>query len=97
MPQQVRGSRGVEETAREQEARYAPPRPEPATKSELHEPTLLIFRDKHTQEVENYTIVGQTLWIFSESRATKVPLSSLDVDATAKVNDERGVGFRLPK
>ncbi len=59
-------------------------------------PTLLVFRDKHTQEVQNYAVVGGTLWIFSEQRATKLPLSWLDIDATTKANDERGVDFRVP-
>jgi hypothetical protein len=83
----------------EQQSRYAPPAPKPQAQSkpEPHEPTVLMFRDKHTQEVENYAIVGQTLWIFSEQRATKVPLSSLDIDATAKANDERGLEFRIPQ
>ena len=71
--------------------------PQPQAKSEPREPTVLVFRDKHTQEVKNYAIVGQALWIFNEYRATKVPLSSLDVDATTKLNDERGVEFSLPK
>jgi hypothetical protein len=65
--------------------------------SELPTPTLLIFRDKHTQEVQNYAVVGGTLWIFGEQRATKFPLSSLDVDATTKANDERGVDFQVPR
>jgi hypothetical protein len=60
-------------------------------------PTLLVFRDKHIQEVQNYAVVGGTLWLFSEQRATKLPLSWLDIDATTKANDERGVDFRLPK
>ena len=61
------------------------------------EPTLLVFRDKHTQEVQNYAIVGGTLWIFSEQRATKLPLSWLDIEATTKANDDRGVNFQLPR
>jgi hypothetical protein len=69
------------------------PRPPVELKST---PTLLVFRDKHTQEVQNYAVVGGTLWIFSEQRATKLPLSWLDIDATTKANDERGVDFRLP-
>jgi hypothetical protein len=58
---------------------------------------LLVFRDKHTQEVQNYAIVGGTLWIFSEQRATKLPLSWLDIEATTQANDDRGVNFQLPK
>jgi hypothetical protein len=55
----------------------------------------LVFRDKHIQEVKNYAIVGQTLWIFDEQRAVK--LSSLDVDATTKLNEQRGIEFSVPK
>jgi hypothetical protein len=89
----------VERLRDDQQARYAPsaPKPQAQSKPEPHEPTVLVFRDKHTREVENYAIVGQTLWIFNEQRATKVPLSSLDVDATAKANEERGLEFRVPQ
>lgn len=59
-------------------------------------PTVLVFRDQHTEEVHNYAIVGQTLWNFSSQRTEKIPLSALDVDATRKANDDRGVDFRLP-
>ena len=61
------------------------------------EVAVLVFRDKHTQEVTNYAIVGSTLWILNEQRATKVPLSTLAIDATTKLNEERGVEFRLSK
>jgi hypothetical protein len=71
--------------------------PQPQGRSEISTPTVLVFRDKHTQEVQNYAIVGGTLWVFSEQRATKLPLSWLDLEATAKANDERGVDFQIPK
>jgi hypothetical protein len=60
-------------------------------------PTLLVFLDKHTQEVQNYGVVGDTLWIFTEQRATKLPLAWLDIDATIKANEDRGVDFLVPK
>ena len=66
------------------------------TESEVSTPTVLVFRDKHTQEVQNYAIVGGTLWIFSEQRATKLPLSWLDIEATSKANEDRGVDFQVP-
>jgi hypothetical protein len=59
-------------------------------------PTLLVFRDKHEQEVENYAIVGRTLWNFKLQRTQKIPLEDLDLAATAKANDDRGVDFRVP-
>jgi hypothetical protein len=75
----------------------APLRPRAEAKSEPAMPTLLVFRDQRTQEVRNYAIVGQTLWIFSEQRATKLPLSSLDLDATTQANQERGLDFQIPR
>jgi hypothetical protein len=59
--------------------------------------TVLIFRDQHRQDVQNYAIVGQTLWSFSAQRTQKIPLASLDLAATVKANDEQGVSFRVPE
>ena len=56
---------------------------------------MLIYRDGHQAEVHNYAVVGQVLWIFSEERARKVPLADLDLDATRKANEERGVEFAV--
>jgi len=59
--------------------------------------TVLVFRDQHRQEVQNYAIVGQTLWAFGPSRTQKIPLADLDLQATVKANDDRGVDFRVPE
>ena len=82
--------------SQQREARDTP-MPEPESRSVISTPTLLVFRDKHTQEVQNYAIVGGTVWIFSEQRATKLPLSWLDIEATAKANEDRGVDFQIPR
>jgi hypothetical protein len=58
--------------------------------------TVLVFRDQHKREIQNYAIVGQTLWNFAPQRTEKIPLADLDLAATVKANDERGVSFRLP-
>jgi hypothetical protein len=57
---------------------------------------LLIFKDGHQQEISNYAIVGSTLYDLSEGRSKKVQLADLDLQATVKENDERGVEFQLP-
>ena len=89
-----------DEVARLREQRETQPQareaPGPQTESPS-EPTVLVFRDKHTQEVQNYAIVGGTLWIFGEQRATKLPLSWLDIEATTQANDERGLNFQVPR
>jgi len=60
------------------------------------EPTTLVFKDGHKLDVGNYAIVGSTLFDLTPGHARKVPLSDLDLAATQKVNDDRGVIFRLP-
>jgi hypothetical protein len=59
------------------------------------DPTVLVFRDGHQQEVSNYAIMGQTVYVF-DNRTQKIALGDLDVAATIKVNDDRGVDFHVP-
>ncbi len=58
--------------------------------------TVLIFRDQHKKEIQNYAIVGQTLWNFAPQHTEKIPLSDLDLPATTKANDDLGLTFRVP-
>jgi hypothetical protein len=58
--------------------------------------TVLVFRDGHEQEVENYAIVGDTLWDLTGDRRHRIALSDLDLDATVKANDDRGIDFAVP-
>jgi hypothetical protein len=69
---------------------HQPERIEPST------PTVLVFRDQHREEVENYAIVGETLWTFAPQKTRKISLDDIDIPATQKANDERGVDFRIP-
>jgi hypothetical protein len=59
--------------------------------------TILVFHDQHKLGVQNYAIVGQTLWSFSGQRTHKIPLASLDLAATVRANDEQGLSFRVPE
>jgi len=67
-----------------------------APKAEIHGETVLVFRDRHTEEIQNYAIVGKTLWVFNEQRARKIPIAELNVPATTKANEARGIEFLLP-
>ena len=71
------------------EARSRKPEQEPTT--------ALVFRDQHVEEVRNYAIAGGTLWVLNAQAAKKIPLTQLDLVATAKMNDDRGVDFQVPK
>ncbi len=76
--------------------RSDPPPQRAEERTESTPTTVLVFRHERKQEVENYAVVGQTLWIFEPQRTEKIPLSQLDIPATTKANDERGVDFRVP-
>lgn len=59
------------------------------------DPTVLVFRDGHRQEVSNYAIMGQTVYVLDTHRQ-KIALGDLDVPATIKANDDRGIEFQIP-
>jgi len=59
-------------------------------------PTVLVFKDGHHSDVLNYAIVGDTLFDFSAGRTRKILLADLDLPATHKANDDRGVDFEIP-
>lgn len=71
--------------------------PPAAAKADPTATTVLIFRDQHREEISNYAVVGRTVWVFNEEQAKKIPLAELDVPATIKVNDDRGVDFNVPR
>ncbi len=58
--------------------------------------TVLVFKDGHQSDVLNYAIVGDTLFDFSAGRTRKILLADLDLPATHKANDDRGVEFQIP-
>jgi hypothetical protein len=58
--------------------------------------TVLVFRDGHEVELQNYAIVGDTLFDLADNRSHKIQLADLDLAATRKANDARGVDFQVP-
>ena len=88
-------------------ARDLEPEPAPAPQTQTTAPappeavvpqptTLLVFKDGHQAEVQNYAIVGDTLFDFGDGRTHKILLADLDLPATRKANDTRGVDFQVP-
>jgi hypothetical protein len=69
--------------------------PEPPA-AQIRADTVLVFRDRHSEEIGNYAIVGETLWVFTQQRARKIPIAELDIPAMTKANADRGIDFRLP-
>lgn len=58
--------------------------------------TILIFKDGHKQEVSNYAIVGGNLFDLTPGHRLRIALAELDVVATEKANEDRGVDFTVP-
>ena len=58
--------------------------------------TVLVFKDGRLSDVLNYAIVGDTLYAFGTGRTKKILLADLDLPATRKANDDRGVDFQIP-
>ena len=96
-----RGSQG-----RRPRVQFVEPEPAPAPQSVatatplepvVSQPsTMLVFRDGHQVELQNYAIVGDTLFDLADNRSHKIQLADLDLAATRKANDARGVDFQVP-
>ena len=59
-------------------------------------PVVLVFFDKKIQEIKNYAVMNEMLVVFDGTRTRKIPLRDVDLAATMKLNDERGVDFQIP-
>jgi hypothetical protein len=64
--------------------------------TDVNSDTVLVFRDGHTEIVQNYGIAGNTVWVFTETRARKIPLSTIDIPVTQRENQNRGSDFVVP-
>ncbi|MFZ0478285.1 MAG: hypothetical protein WAL71_03975 [Terriglobales bacterium] len=89
-----------QQTLQDQDAYAQPmrgPRGQSAREEARNEPqTVLVFRDQHQREIQNYAIADGLIWNFTTARTEKIPLAVIDIPATIKANDDRGVDFRLP-
>jgi hypothetical protein len=85
------------EDLRQQQAMQAAPPPQPVPANPVPvTPTVLVFRDGHRTEIQNYAVIGQTLWVLDQRASTKIPLTDLDLDATQQENAARGMRFSVP-
>jgi hypothetical protein len=85
-----------EPNRREEDYRTAAPAPAPQPEVAEQPSTVLVFKDGRRLEISNYAIAGSTLYNLSDGLPHKVALAELDLPATVKQNDDRGVEFQLP-
>jgi hypothetical protein len=60
-------------------------------------PVLIIYKDGREQEIQNYAIVGDTLYDLGTFVAHKIKLADVDVKQTIEKNEQRGVEFTVPE
>ena len=71
----------------------APPTAAPGQKP----PSItLILKDGRRIDAPGYALVGTTLWVFDSDTASKIPIFDVNVDATQKENQKRGVNIVFP-
>ena len=90
----------------EKSARPATRHPVPGQKNAVQStrellPAILVFHDGRQEEVSEYTIMNGTIYSKSDYWTTgswtrKIPVADLDIPATLKANQERGLKFMLP-
>jgi hypothetical protein len=64
-------------------------------------PAILVFRDGHTEEVSSYSIIDGAIYTKADywiegAWSRKIEIADLDIPATLKHNQQRGVKFDLP-
>jgi len=64
-------------------------------------PAILVYRDGHSEEVSSYSIIGRVMYTKSDywtsgAWTRTIQIADLDVPATLKQNQQRGVKFDLP-
>lgn len=60
-------------------------------------PAVLVFRDGRQMQVDNYVITADRLFTLGPDQHRTIQLSELDLNATVKANQDRGVSFSVPK
>jgi hypothetical protein len=71
------------------------PKPAPSAEPELT-PTIIVLHDGTRKELRSYAIMGKDLFDISDNKMFRIPLDSVDVDATVAANAANGKQFRLP-
>ncbi len=71
--------------------------PHPASEPSSEEEVTLVFKDgRPPVQVHDYVLTRNTLYVW-DRRQVVIPTDQLDLVATAKVNRDAGVDFRLPE
>ena len=56
-------------------------------------PVMLVLRDGQQIQVQSYAVMDQTFWDFTRQPGRKIPLSSIDIAASARATQAKGGEF----
>jgi len=66
-------------------------------RAEAAMPTVLVWRNGGREEVKQYAVIGSFLYDYSKPRAARrIPLDQLDLEASERANQQRGVQLLIP-
>jgi len=73
----------------------------PTAKPQEMAPAILVYRDGHMEEVSSYSIIGRMIYTKADywtagAWTRTIQIADLDIPATLKQNQQRGVKFELP-
>ena len=69
------------------------PAPYPSEPEPAPTPITVVLRNGQRLTVQNYAVMSQTFWDFSRQPAKQIPISSIDVQASAKATEASGGEF----
>jgi hypothetical protein len=75
--------------AKKEEPKAAPERPS--------DPVIIVMLDGRKEALSDYAIMGSYIFDLSNGTTRKIPIDTIDVPATRKINEQRGVEFKLPQ
>jgi hypothetical protein len=79
-----------------QQQQQEPPAPTASVAPERRPPTppvVLVLRDGQQISVESYAVMNQMFWNFSKRPVQKIPISNIDIAASAKATEANGGEF----
>jgi hypothetical protein len=72
---------------------YQPVRPQPVIVEPPQPPITIVLQNGKQLVVQNYAVMNGMLWDFTKAITLKIPLSSIDLSASARATNAAGVEF----
>ena len=85
-------------SAEVEQLKYGPPQQAPTPLAQQdpqppQTPVTLVLRNGQQLKIQNYAVMDQTFWDFSSQPTLKIPISNIDVAASAKATMASGAEF----